>query len=157
MQGVTMKKRWVSLIAVGSLALGVGGATWFWNHFYSQFIHFSFVTRTEADIITRVAVLEHIRAGQIADATALLESQLDGDLIGAGALARDGTKFKAKTGRAVALEARARAESGYRPIGSDVNNAVQEALRLVPAAVADATVQPVAPEGRSAGKKASGS
>jgi hypothetical protein len=149
-----MKKHWVVLIALGSLALGVGGATWFWKSFYSQFINFAFVARTEADIITKVGVLERIRAGQIADATALLETQLDGDLMGAGALARDGTRFNANAGRAVALEAKARAVSGYRPTDDNVHNAVQEAFRLVPAAVAGTAAQPVAPEGRSAGKPA---
>ena len=149
-----MKKRWVLLIALGSLALGAVGATWFWQSFYSQFINTAFVARTEAEIITKVGVLEHIRAGQIADATTLLETHLDGDLIGAGALARDGTRFNANTGRAVALEAKARAVSGYRPTDDNVHNAIQEAFHLVPAVVAGSAAQPVAPEGRSAGKPA---
>lgn len=152
--GVTMKKRWILLIALGSLALGAVGATWFWQSFYSQFINTAFITRTEADIITKVGVLERIRAGQIEDATILLETQLDGDLMGAGALARDGTRFSANTGHAVALEAKARAVSGYRPTDSNVRNAVQEAFRLVPTAATGTAAQPLAPKGRSAGKPA---
>ncbi|EEF26271.1 conserved hypothetical protein, partial [Ricinus communis] len=48
------------------------------------------------------------------------------------ALARDGTKFNANTGRALAIEFKARVASGYRPTDENVHNSVQEAFRLVP-------------------------
>jgi hypothetical protein len=140
-----MKKRWVTLIALGSLVIGFGGATLFWQSFYSGFINTTFVTRTEADIIMKVGVLERIRAGKIADAILLLETQLDADLISAGALVRDGTRFNDSTGRAVALEARARIVSGYRPIYDNVHHAIQEAFRLVPESTVATGVQHVAP------------
>jgi hypothetical protein len=128
-----MRKRWIVLIALVSLVVGVVGASWFWLNFNAQFTNYGFVVRTEADIVTKVAVLEHIRAGRIADATNLLETLLDGDLIGAGALARDGAKFNANTRRAAALEYQARAKSGYAPTDEGVRSAVQEAFRLLPA------------------------
>jgi hypothetical protein len=140
-----MKKRWVILIAVLSLGLGAGGASWYWLNFKAQFNNYGFVVRTQADIVTKVAVLEHIRAGRISDATNLLETLLDGDLIGAGALARDGTQFNANTGRAVVLESKARATSGYRPTEDSVHSAVQEAFRLVPLSVKGAAAQPIIP------------
>jgi hypothetical protein len=140
-----MKKRWVVLIAVLSLVLGAGSASWYWLNFNAQFNNYWFVVRTQADIVTKVAVLEHIRAGRISDATNLLEILLDGDLIGAGALARDGTKFSANTGQAVVLEAKARAVSGYKPTDENVHNAVQEAFRLVPASITGPAAQPIAP------------
>jgi hypothetical protein len=115
-----MKKRWVALIAVLSLVLGAGCASWYWLNFNAQFNNHGFVVRTQADIVTKVAVLEHLRAGRVSDATNLLETLLDGDLIGAGALARDGTKFNANTGHAVMLESKARVGSGYRPTDENV-------------------------------------
>jgi hypothetical protein len=140
-----MKKRWVALIAVLSLAVGAGGASWYWLNFNAQFNNYALVVRTQADVVTKVAVLEHIRAGRILDATNLLETLLDGDLIGAGALARDGTTFNANTARAVALESKARAASGYRPTDQGVHNAVQEALRLVPGSLERTDAQPIIP------------
>lgn len=140
-----MKKRWVALIAILSLAVGVGAASWYWLNFNSQFNSYALIVRTQADIVTKVTVLEHIRAGRISDATRLLETLLDGDLIGADALARDGTKFNANTRHAVMLESEARAASGYRPTDENVHNAVQEAFRLIPGAVEDASAQPINP------------
>ncbi|MEO7324754.1 MAG: hypothetical protein ABIW82_07995 [Dokdonella sp.] len=140
-----MKKRWTVLIAFVSLIVGVSGASWFWLNFNAQFTNYGFVVRTEADIVTKVAVLEHIRAGQISDATKLLETLLDGDLIGARSLARDGTKFNANTRRAVALELQARAVSGYAPADENVRNAVQEAFRLLPAPSEGAAAQLAVP------------
>jgi hypothetical protein len=140
-----MKKQWVALIAALSLAVGAGGASWYWLNFNAQFNNYGFVVRTQADIITKVAVLEHLRAGRILDATNLLETLLDGDLISAGALARDGTKLNTNTARAVALESNARVASGYRPIDSTVHNAVEEAFSLVPGSIEPSEAQPIIP------------
>jgi hypothetical protein len=126
-----MRKRWIVLIALVSFIVGVVGASWFWLNFNAQFTNYGFVVRTEADIVTNVAVLEDIRAGRIADATNLLETLLDSDFIGAGALARQGTKFSASTRRAAGLEYQARAKSGYAPTNEDARSAVQEAFRLL--------------------------
>jgi hypothetical protein len=140
-----MKKHWVVLASVVSLAVGAGGASWFWLSFNAQFNTYALVSRTEADIVTKVAVLEHIRAGRISDATTLLETLLDGDLIGAAALARDGTRFSANTGRAVVLESKARTASGYTPADANVHIAVQEAFRLVPISLKGTAAQPGGP------------
>ncbi len=129
-----MKKRWVVLIALCSFGAGAGAGSWFWTDFYSRFMLSTLVLRTEADLVTRVALLESLRAGKVEEATAFEETMLDGDLIGAGALARDGTTFKVNTRHAVEREAKARAASGYLP-DPRYRDAVQEALRLVPAAV----------------------
>ena len=69
---------------------------------------------------SKVSVLERLRAGRSEDATKLLETLLDGDLIGAGALARDGHNFNANARRAVALEIQARKVSGYEPADPNV-------------------------------------
>lgn len=141
-----MKKHWVALIGLVSLVVGVAGASWFWLNFNAQFTNHGLAVRTGADIVTRVAVLEHIRAGRIKDATSLLETLLDGNLITAGALAQDGTKFNANIGRAVGLEYQARVASGYEPADQNVRNAVEDAFRLLPAAAASsAAAQPTAP------------
>ncbi len=129
-----MKKRWITLIALVSLGAGAGAASWFWRKFYGQIMNHALVTRTEADIVTKEAVLHRLRAGKAADALRLQESLLDGDLITAGVLAQDGAKFNANTRRAVQFEAAARAASGHAPANRDVGDAVAEAFRLVPAA-----------------------
>lgn len=140
-----MKKRGAVLIALVSLVVGVAGASWFWLNFNAQFTNHGLAARTEADIVTKVAVMEHIRGGRIKDATNLLEILLDGDFITAGALAKNGTKFNANTRRAVELEYQARAASGYEPTAQNVRNAVQEAFRLLPATADSAAAQPTAP------------
>jgi hypothetical protein len=141
-----MKLRWAALLAIAAFAAGAGGASWFWLDFnaqiYVQFAHDNHVLRTQTDIVTKVAALEHIRAGRISDATRLLETLLDGDLMEAGALARGGVKFSANTGRAVERELQARKISGYAPADETVRSAVQEAFRVVPAA-SHGTAEPV--------------
>lgn len=140
-----MKKRWSALIALVSLVVGVVGASRYWLNFNAQFTNHGLVVKTEADIVTKVSVLEHIRAGRIKDATKLLETLLDADLITAGALAQNGTKFNANTRRAVGLEYHARVASGYEPGDQNVRNTVQEAFRLLPATTDNAAAQPTAP------------
>lgn len=104
-------------------------------NFNAQFNDHAHRLRTQADIVTTVAVLEHLRGGRIPDATGLLEVLLDGDLVGAAALVKDGHKLSANTTRALSLEANARALSGYRPADDNVHHAVQEVFRLVPDSV----------------------
>jgi len=140
-----MKKRWAALIALVSLVVGVAGASWFWLNFNAQFTNHGLAARTEADIVTKVAVLEHIRGGRIKDATNILETLIDGDLMTAGAIAQDGTKFNANTRRAIGLEYQARVASGYEPTDQNVRNAVQEAFSLLSDTAASAAAQPTAP------------
>jgi len=140
-----MKKRWTVLLAVVSLAIGVFGASWYWLKFSAEFANHGLALRTQADIITKVAVLEHIRAGKVEEATSLQETLLDGDLMSAGALARDGIRFSENTRHAVELEIKARAVSGYVSTDENVRNAVQEALRLLSATPDGPAAQPAAP------------
>lgn len=144
-----MKFSLVLLIAALSLVVGASGASWYWLNFNAQLNNQGFVLRTQAAIVTKVAVLEHLRAGRIPDATTLLESLLDGDLVSASALARGGTTFSANANRALALEATARASSGYRPVDDKVHHSVQEAFRLVPGSLETLSVQPFAPQNQS--------
>ncbi len=133
-----MKIRWVVLIAVVSLIVGAGGAWWYSTNLWTSFVNVGLVARTEADITTRVAILERLRAGKFDEAIHLQEILLDGDLISAGALVREGRNFHPNTRRAVELEAKARTVSGYQPNPS-IRDAVDEAFRLVPMAVDDST------------------
>jgi hypothetical protein len=134
-----MNKRVVIVTAtigvVVGLTIGVIGASWFWTKFNAEFTNSGFILRTQSDIVTKVAVLSALRAGHNEDGIKLLETLLDGDLIGAGALARDGAKFSSNARRAVEVEYRAREASGYEPTDPTVRTAVQEAFRLVPLAV----------------------
>ena len=120
-----------AISAVSGLLLGIFAASWYWLDFSANFTTSSLLLRTQADLITRISVLEHLRAGHAGNATRLLESLLDGDLIGAGALARDGHQFNANARLAVALELRLRRLSGYEPSDANVRAAVDEALSLL--------------------------
>ena len=141
-----MSKRRVILIACISAFVGivVGAvcASQYWLNFNTGFMTSGLVLRTQADIIAKVAVLEHIRAGRLEEGTVLLETLLDGDLIGAGALARDGAQFNSNARRAVELERRARLVSGYQSPNPTVRAAVQEAFRLIPEAADKTGAQP---------------
>jgi hypothetical protein len=135
-----------ALSALAGVAIGAFGASWYWTDFYARFMTYGLVARTEADIVSRVSVLEHMRAGRTEHATNLLEVLLDGDLIGAGALARDRHEFSANTRRAVALERRARQASGYEPADPNVRTAVHEALHLLSPSSGEGSGQTDAPE-----------
>jgi hypothetical protein len=131
-----------AISALVGLVVGAFAASRYWLDFNAQFMTSGLVMRTQADLVTRVLVLRQIRAGRSGDATKLLEVLLDGDLISAGALARDGHKFDANVRRAVALELRAREMSGYEPADPNVRAAVQEAFRLLPEGVGASGGQP---------------
>jgi len=132
-----IKKRWIALIALLSLSIGAGGASWYWLTFNARLNTAELIAHTQANITTRIALLEHIQSGRIPEATKLLETLLDGDLINAGALAHSGIRFNSNTDRAVALEFQARTASGYRPEDDRVNDAVREAFDLMSASATD--------------------
>lgn len=94
--------------------------------FDAQFMSAGLLARHEADIVTGVAVLEHLRAGQAEDATQLLETLLDGDLIGAAALVREGNKINLNARRAVEKGRLARTVAGYEPTDESVRAAAQD-------------------------------
>ena len=132
-----MKKHWVALAAIALVCVGVAVSSWFWAHFYGELMAISYRTRTEADLVSKVAVLEHLRSGRITEATQLLETLLDSDLVSAAALARDGAKFTQKANQALVLAMKARQTSGYVAANEEVRRAVDDAFRLVTAAAAD--------------------
>ena len=142
-----MTKRRVALIvgisALVGLVVGAAAASWFWVGFNAQFMNSGLALRTQADVIEKVIVLEHIRAHRPADASKLLETLLDGDLITAEALARDGHKFNVNFSRAVALELHARKQSGYEADDPTVRAAVREAFRLLTSGVDAGGAQPI--------------
>lgn len=132
-----MKRRWVALIALASLILGAASASWFWLDFGMQFREHGVRLRVESDIVMKIAVLHQLRAGRAGDATYLLEKQLDGDLLYAAVLAREGQPFGASTGRAVAKDMAARVAAGRAP-AENVRDAVRQAFRLtLPSVAAD--------------------
>jgi len=87
--------------------------------------------QTQTDIVTKVAVLEHLRSGQIEIGTKLLESLLDGDLLAAGALARSGRKFNKNMLVAVEKERLAREMSGYESPDATVASGAKDVLRTI--------------------------
>ena len=128
-----MKKRWVILCCLVSLIAGAGAASWYLLWFNGEFLKFGFASRTNAEIVTKVAVLELLRAGRNADATNLLEVLLDGDLIGASVVVRDGGKLTDNALRALVKERQGRAVTGYEPSDQNVRETVHAVLfRLTP-------------------------
>ncbi|QNM95437.1 hypothetical protein [Chitinimonas koreensis] len=138
-----MKRRWVALSVLASLVLGAASASWFWLDFGTQFREPGVRLRAEADIVMKIAVLHQLRAGRAGDATYLLEKQLDGDLLYAATLARDGQPFGTSTGRAVARDMTARASAGRAP-AEDVRDAVQQTFHLTLPPAAAVQAQPAA-------------
>jgi hypothetical protein len=122
----------VALIsALAGVGIGALAASWYWLEFNARFMTSNLVLRTQADLVTRVKVLESLRAGDSRGATNLLEVLLDGDLIAAGALVREGHQFSEHARRAVALALEARRVSGYEPSDASVRSAVEEAFILL--------------------------
>ena len=143
-----INRRIVLLTAVaGAIGIVVGAAvgSWFWLSFNAAFMSAGLLTRYEADIVTKVAVLENLRAGRPEDATRLLETLLDADLMGAATFVQEGKKISANTRHAAELERRARVTSGYQPIDASVRTRVDEAFRLLPNAAVQGGAQPRAP------------
>jgi hypothetical protein len=129
-----------SVAGVVGIIAGAAGASWYWMdvgaEMYAKMAMASRSLQTQANIVDRAAVLYSLRAGQYDEAIKRLEVQMDVDLMTAGWLARDGSKFIPNVGRVVEREAAARKLSGYQPQDPRVREAVEEAFRLVPAAVA---------------------
>jgi hypothetical protein len=123
------------LVALLSTFAGIGAgalaASWYWLDLNASFMTSNLVLRIQTDLITRVKVLESLRTGNSKGATNLLEVLLDGDLIAAGALAREGHQFSENARHAVALALEARKVSGYEPSDPSVRAAVEEAFMLL--------------------------
>ena len=119
------------LTGLFGLVIGVAGASQYWIDFYSRFNIANMMLQTQTDIVTKVAVLEHLRSGQIEIGTKLLESLLDGDLLAAGALARSGRKFNKNMLVAVEKERLAREMSGYESPDATVASSAKDVLRTI--------------------------
>lgn len=68
-----------------SLFVGVLAASGFWVYFYLRFKAAAFDASTNVGTVTKVAVLEKLRAGQLADAISLQKMFLDGTSLQQGA------------------------------------------------------------------------
>ena len=106
-------------------------ASWYWLGFNARFNNYALFVRTQANLVTLEAVLARMRAGKSEEATRMMETLLDGDLITAGVLLRDGYKFNDNARRAAETERRERKASGYEPADTAVSETVNETLRLL--------------------------
>ncbi len=120
-----------AIAAFAGLVVGVLVASWYWVDFNARFDTYRLATRTQADIVARVAALERLRAGRAEDATRVLETLLDADLLEARVLAGAGNGFDEDTRRALDIELQARKASGYEPQDPNVRAAVREAFDLL--------------------------
>jgi len=127
------KNRFILAIS-GAAILGsiIGGfvASEFWLHFYSRFNASGLLLRTQADIVTRISVLEDLRVRHVEDGAKKLELLLDGDLLTLDALAEKGQPFNASLRDALKREQEARAHSGYQPL-IQMRPQVENAFRLL--------------------------
>lgn len=142
-----MIKRQVLLIAsisgIFGIMMGVLGTAWVWMQTTVEFSRIGAVAKTEANIVTKVDLLEDLRSGRYNDAAMQLEVSLDKDLIRAAESARDGGEFGTDTLNALAAESRARRISGYAPVNANAGAAVQEAFRLAPQTEPGARATPI--------------
>jgi hypothetical protein len=121
-----------SVSVIFGIMIGVLGTAWVWMQTTTEFAKVGALAKTEADIITKVDLLEHLRSGQYNDATKQLEALLDMDLIGAAEFAREGIEFGSDTLKALETERTARKISGYEPVSSTVGVGVHDVFSLVP-------------------------
>ncbi len=121
----------MSVSGIVGVITGMVCASAYWLEFGDRFARVAAVAKTEAAIVAKVALLEHLRAGHYKDATMQLEDQLDTDLVGAGSLARNGVAFSSNAQSAMERERHARELTGYAPVNASVSAGVQEAFRLV--------------------------
>lgn len=112
--------------------IGVLGEAWVWMQTTSEFTRLGAVAKSEANIETKVELLEHLRSGRYNDAAKMLEELLDKDLTRAAESASVGIKFSSDTLKAIATERKARKISGYEPANSTVGVAIQNVFRLAP-------------------------
>jgi hypothetical protein len=121
-----------SISVIFGIMIGVLGEAWVWMQTTSEFTRLGSVAKSEANIETKVELLEHLRSGRYNDAAKLLEELLDKDLTRAAESARVGIIFSSDTLKALDTERRARKISGYEPVNSTVGVAIQDVFRLVP-------------------------
>ena len=121
-----------SISVIFGIMMGVLGTAMVWMQTTSDFTRTGAAAKAEANIVTKVELLEHLRSGRYQDATKQLEAMLDKDLTRAAESARDGIELSSDTLRALETERKARGISGYEPVSASDGAAVQEAFRLVP-------------------------
>ncbi len=120
-----------SIAGIFGIMMGILLTSWVWLSTDADFGRIGALAKTEAGIVAKVKLLEHLRSGRYRDATSQLESWLDYDLAGAGEFARDGAAIDPDTVSAMETERQARGASGYVPNDENVSAAVQEAFQLV--------------------------
>ena len=121
-----------SISVIFGIMMGVLGTAWVLMQTTAEFARNGAVANTEAGIVTKEVLLEHLRSGRYKDATRQIETSLDNDLAGAMIFARDGVEFSQNTLKAIEIERKARGISGYEPHNATVTVAVEEMFRLVP-------------------------
>jgi|GEM_PF-3716640 len=96
-----------------------------------EFMSTNRAQQIQTDIVTKAAVLNHLRAGQTDSAAKLLEGLLDGDILAAGYLVRDGHTLNKNTIIAVEKERLAREVSGYESPNAAVAAEMKDAFQKI--------------------------
>jgi hypothetical protein len=122
----------ISCSGILGILIGVSGMSLAWMQTTVTMPRLGSEVRTEVNIVTKVDLLNKLRAGRYADATMQMEGWLDGDLVKAAELVQSGGELSQSTLRAVEAERVARAVSGYESGNASVNAAVRQALAVVP-------------------------
>ncbi len=123
-----------SLSVILGIMMGILGTAWVWIQTDTAFAQSGATARIESNIVSKVALLEHLRAGRYADAAGQIEAALDKDLMHAADSVREGVSLSADTLSALQTERTARGLSGYEPNSESVGAAVQEVFHVLPQA-----------------------
>lgn len=127
-----MKKRWVALLALFALAIGLavggywgfGAGVWFWQDVDETALE----ARLSSDAKAHLMLLESLQGSGQKQTVLMLESLLDGDVIGlAGVI--DASPRKAELAKMLGVIAAYRKTTHYQSESGEVAEAVKNALQ----------------------------
>ncbi len=127
-----MKMRWVFLIALLSAAVGLAaGGYWGFGEgvqFWQKFDETAVEARVATDAKEHLILLESLRGSGQKQAILMLESLLDGDIIGLGGFVESSPR-KAELMKMLAVIAEYRKATQYQSDNKEVAEAVNSALQ----------------------------
>jgi hypothetical protein len=88
-----MSKRTAIILAVAALIVGVVAGGWSVAFYYNRVTSWVVITKMTSEATMSVAEIKMLRAGQVTNTTELLETTIDGDLVGLTPFLTDRREF----------------------------------------------------------------